>query len=303
MPWPKREVAPDAARARRSARRPRTRARRGSPRPRRAAPARPAGIVDAVQRRRRARASAAAPAPATRSAASPRSRPGAAPGPRPGARAASGCSRQQHGAVRDQVRGGVVAGDDQHEAEAEQLLLREALAVDLGVEQRAHQVVAALAAALVEQPRELAVDVRRRAARALGCSCRRGEPRPSPRSSARNASRRSGGHADHARRSRGSAGGARTPPAGPPRPAPAKPSSSSRAIARMRGSIAATRRGVKARETSSRSASWRGGSMRLDVGRRPGLSRCPRRRRSPGRSRPRARPRSARAPRRRSGFR
>ena len=59
----------------------------------------------------------------------------------------SGCSRQQHGAVRDQVRRRVVAGDDQHEAEAEELGLREPHAVDLGGEERAREVVARLAPA------------------------------------------------------------------------------------------------------------------------------------------------------------
>jgi hypothetical protein len=69
---------------------------------------------------------------------------------------------EQHRAVRDQVRGRVVAGDDEHEAEAEQLLLRERLPVELRVDQRAHEVVPARAAALLEQHRELPVDRRGR---------------------------------------------------------------------------------------------------------------------------------------------
>jgi hypothetical protein len=45
------------------------------------------------------------------------------------------------------------------------------------------------------------------------------------------------------------------------RSAPAKASRCSIASARMRGSISATRRGVKPFETSARSRSWRGGSI------------------------------------------
>ncbi len=54
------------------------------------------------------------------------------------------------------------------------------------------------------------------------------------------------------------------------RPAATKPSSSSRVMARTRGSIARTRLGVKARETSARRRSWRGGSRLWMVGTRPG---------------------------------
>ena len=94
-------------------------------------------------------------------------------------------------------------------------------------------------AALVEQPRELAVDVR---------------PRPGGRSrSASGAGRRLdhrlgpvqerlaalGRHADHARRSRGSAGGARSRPSGPPRP---RRRSRRAARARSRGCAAPSRR-------------------------------------------------------------
>ena len=59
-------------------------------------------------------------------------------------------ARQQHGSVGEQIRRRVVARDDQHEAEAEELLLGELLPVDRGLEQRAHQVVLALATPLVE---------------------------------------------------------------------------------------------------------------------------------------------------------
>jgi hypothetical protein len=76
-------------------------------------------------------------------------------------RALIGVLGEQHRAVRDQVGRRVVARDDQREAEAEQIFFAELLSVELGVEQRTHQVVAARDAPLGEQLRELGVDVGR----------------------------------------------------------------------------------------------------------------------------------------------
>ena len=79
-----------------------------------------------------------------------------------------GMAGEQLGAVPDQARRGVVAGDEEQEREPEELLVGQVLAVGLGGDQRAHEVVARRDPAL------------RRAARRRGrrCSWRR---RRSPR--------------------------------------------------------------------------------------------------------------------------
>jgi hypothetical protein len=62
--------------------------------------------------------------------------------------------REEHGTGADEARSGVVAGEHQQEAEAEQLLLAQPLAFDLGREECAHQIVARDAATLGQQLRE-----------------------------------------------------------------------------------------------------------------------------------------------------
>ena len=76
------------------------------------------------------------------SGASPPRRCPRATGRRGGARAWSGCSMQGEHRVVDEVPGGLVAGDDQRDEEEVELGVGEPLAVDLGVHERRHDVVA-----------------------------------------------------------------------------------------------------------------------------------------------------------------
>src|SRR5262249_62252800 len=80
---------------------------------------------------------------------------------------------EEHRAVADQRRRRVVARDDQLVAEAQDLVARELLAVELRVEERAHEIAGPTALALVEQERELLVDALRGLADRLGDALRR----------------------------------------------------------------------------------------------------------------------------------
>ena len=89
--------------------------------------------------------------------------------------------------------GGVVAREHEEEAEAEQLLVGQLLAVDLGADERGHHVVARLRASLGEQLGEQPVDVAGglREVSGLGDLEERAGPLPELRRRARRARRSS----------------------------------------------------------------------------------------------------------------
>ena len=72
---------------------------------------------------------------------------------------------EHHDAGPDEARRGVVAGEHEEEAEAEQLFVGELLAVDLGTDERGHHVAARLRTPFGEELGEQAVDVGRGLAR------------------------------------------------------------------------------------------------------------------------------------------
>ena len=74
-------------------------------------------------------------------------------------RRCSGCSREEREEARERVGDGVEAGDEEQEADVEDLLAGEALAVDLGVEELGEDVVLRVGEPLVEDRVEVRVDL------------------------------------------------------------------------------------------------------------------------------------------------
>ena len=107
---------------------------------------------------------ACAPAPASsrRSAASPRPSAGSASGSASHEAALLGIAPQPVDGVAEQLGRRLVAGDDHQEEEADDLDVVEAVAVDLGGEQRAREIVARLRACVGDQLVEVAEHVHRR---------------------------------------------------------------------------------------------------------------------------------------------
>ena len=177
-------------------------------------------------------------------------------------------------AVRDRLAGGLVAGDDEQQEHRVELLLGQALPVDLGLDELRHDVVAGVLAGARQPGRGRSGTPRARpgcgtAAAGTGrCPgarrrCRRGRGRSSRswrrptrsaaccRRAARPGSRTGRGSAAPPRRRRRS----RTRPCGSARSRMCVVSS------RSRPSYAATARGVKPRFTSARRRVCRGGSV------------------------------------------